>query len=98
MVVALAIMVHNSRIVVNLPSAYQQPFILDNALAQEYNAGCILGPFDNPPLPDFRCSGLGLVPKHEGGWRTIYHLSAPHGNSINDYINPDDYTILLLSG
>ena len=51
----------------NLPSAYQQPLILDNALAQECNAGCILGPFDNPPLPDFRCSGLGLVPKHDGG-------------------------------
>ena len=81
----------------NLPSAYQQPLILDNALAQECNAGCILGPFDNPPLPDFRCSGLGLVPKHDGGWRTIYHLSAPHGNSINDYINPDDYTLSYCS-
>ena len=51
--------------------------ILDNALAQECNAGRTLGPFDNPPLPDFHCSGLGLVPKHDGGWRTIYHLSAP---------------------
>ena len=81
----------------NLPSAYQQPLILDNALLQECNAGCILGPFDTPPLPDFRCSGLGLVPKHDGGWRTIYHLSAPHGNSINDYINPEDYTLSYCS-
>ena len=78
----------------NLPSAYQQPLILDNALTQECNAGRIHGPFDNPPLPDFCCSGLGFVPKHDGGWRrTIYHLSAPHGNSINDYINPDDCTL-----
>ena len=81
----------------NLPSAYQQPLILDNALLQECNAGRILGPFDTPPLPDFRCSGLGLVPKHDGGWRTIYHLSAPHGNSINDYINPEDYTLSYCS-
>ena len=81
----------------NLPSAYQEPLILDNTLAQECNAGRILGPFDNPPLPDFCCSGLGLVPKHDGGWRTIYHLSAPHGNSINDYINPDDYTLSYCS-
>ena len=81
----------------NLPSAYQQPLILDNALAQECNAGRILGPFDNPPLPDFRCSGLRLVPKHDGGWRTIYHLSAPHGNSINDYIKPDDHTLSYCS-
>ena len=81
----------------NLPSAYQQPLILDNALLQECNAGRILGPFDTPPLPDFRCSGLRLVPKHDGGWRTIYHLSAPHGNSINDYINPEDYTLSYCS-
>ena len=36
------------------------------------------------------------MPKHDGGWRTIYHLSAPHGNSINDYINPD-YTLSYCS-
>ena len=82
----------------NLPSAYQQPLILDNALTQECNAGHILGSFDNPPLPDLCCSGLGFVPKHDGGWRrTIYHLSAPHGNSINDYNNPDDYTLSYCS-
>ena len=81
----------------NLPSVYQQPLILDNALAQECNPGRILGPFDNPPLPDLCCSGLGLVPKHNSGWCTIYHLSAPHGNSINNYINPDDYTLSYCS-
>ena len=81
----------------NLPSAYQQPSILDSALAQECKEGRILGPFDTPPLPSFRCSGLGLVPKHDGGWRTIYHLSAPHGDSINDYINPETYSLSYCS-
>ena len=42
----------------------------------------------------FHISGLGLVPKHDGGWRIIYHLSAPHGFSINDYI---DSSLYLLS-
>ena len=37
------------------------------------------------------------MPKHDSGWRTIYHLSAPHGNSINDYINLDDYTLSYCS-
>ena len=37
------------------------------------------------------------MPKHDGGWRTIYYLSDPHGNSINDYINPDDYTLSYCS-
>ena len=81
----------------NLPSAYQQPSILDSALAQDCKEGRILGPFNTPPLPNFRCSGRGLVPKHDGGWRIIYHLSAPHGNSINDYINSETYSLSYCS-
>ena len=51
----------------------------------------------NPPLPNFRTSGLGLVPKHDGGWRIIYHLSAPLNHSINDFINPVDYSLSYCS-
>jgi len=85
---------HTSR---NLPSAFQQPEILDTALAAECAAGRILGPYNNPPLPNLRCTGLGLIPKHDGGWRTIYHLSAPVNHSINDFINPDVYTLSYCS-
>jgi hypothetical protein len=38
----------------------------------------------------FFCSPLGLVGKSDGGWRRIYHLSHPHGNSVNDWI-PEPY-------
>ena len=38
-----------------------------------------------------------MVPKQDGGWRTIYHLSAPLGKSINDFINPDTYTLTYCS-
>jgi len=78
----------------NLPSASQQPDILDTNISL---AGHILGPFQSPPLPNFRCSGLGLVPKHDGGWRAIYHLSAPHDSSINDAISSQDYTLSYCS-
>lgn len=61
----------------NLASAFQQPSILDNALASECTAGRILGPFQSPPLPNLCCSGLWVIPKHDSGWHTIYHLSAP---------------------
>ena len=44
-------------------------------------------------MPNFRCSGMGVVPKHDGGWRIIYHLSAPPGRNINDFIDPDAYTL-----
>ena len=81
----------------NLSSAFQQPSVLDNTLASECSAGRILGPFQSPPLPNLRCSGLGMIPKHDGGWRTIYHLSAPHGSSINDYIDPEQYSLSYCS-
>ena len=32
------------------------------------------------------CSPLGLVPKHDGGWRRIHDLSFPYGQSVNDGI------------
>ena len=81
----------------NLPSAFQQPSVLDTSLASECSAGRILGPFQSPPLPNLRCSGLGVIPKHDGGWRTIYHLSAPHGTSINDFIDPEQYSLSYCS-
>ena len=72
----------------NLHSAYQHPTTLDAATAEECRLSRFLGPIDQPPLPTFRSSGLGLVPKHDGGWQTICHLSAPHSSSINDHIDP----------
>ena len=36
---------------------------------------------------------LGAIPKHDGGWRIIYHLSAPTGSSINDFIDVITYTL-----
>ena len=39
------------------------------------------------------CSPLGLVPKHDGGWRRIHDLSFPRGQSVNDGI-PHDWGAL----
>ena len=74
-------------------SAYQHPTTSDATLKKECHLGRILGPFPYPPLPNFQTSGLGLVPKYDGGWRIIYHLSAPPYISINDFIDPDDYSL-----
>ena len=81
----------------NLPSAFQQPNVINAALEKECAAGRILGPFPNPPLQNFRTSGLGLVPKHDGGWRVIYNLSAPAGSSVNDFIDPLAYSLSYCS-
>ena len=77
----------------NLVSAYQFPDVIDTTLEKECELGHILGPFESPPLPNFRTSGLGLVPKHDGGWSIIYHLSEPDDFSINRFINPDDCSL-----
>ena len=81
----------------NLPTAYQKPDVIDATLQRECKAGRILGPFTSPPLPNFRSSGLGLIPKHDEGWRMIYHLFAPHDYSINDYIDSSLYALLYCS-
>ena len=51
------------------------------------------GPYRDPPFHPFHCSGLGVVPKQDGSWRVITHLSAPEGLSINDYIDPKAVTL-----
>ena len=80
-----------SQISPNLSSARVHPVVIDQELAKECAAGRILGPFTTPPFPNLRCSGLGVVPKKNGKWRVIMHLSAPPGNSINDFIDPQQF-------
>ena len=77
----------------NLPSSFKQPEVIDAELAKERAAGRVLGPFATPPLPRLHCSGLGAVPKKDGRWRMILHLSAPAGKSVNDYIDRDQYSL-----
>ena len=48
-------------------------------------------------LPFFRTSGLGVIPKHDGGWHIIYHLSVPDGHSIKDFIDPFTYSLTYCS-
>jgi len=44
-----------------------------------------------PPI--FHTFGLGLVPKHNGGWPIIYHLSTLHDLSMNNFIDPAQYSL-----
>ena len=77
----------------HLPTALSHPHVIDKALREECVAGRMAGPYSHPPLPNLRCSSLGVVPKKDGGWRVIYHLSAPTGRSINDFINPARFSL-----
>ena len=71
----------------NLLSAEQHPDVVDGYLAKELLAHRVAGPFTHPPLPNFRVSPIGVVPKKTPGeFRCIQHLPYPNGASINDGI------------
>lgn len=57
-----------------LPSALLDPEIIDNKLAHDLKLGRVVE-VGNPTCP-FISSSLGLVRKHDGGFRKIHHLSS----------------------
>ena len=84
---------HNNIRSTNLPSAYEHPQVIDTYIDGECSAGRMAGPFQDPPFNPFHYSGLGAVPKQDGTWRVITHLSAPDGISVNDHIDPESVTL-----
>ena len=82
------------RVSPNLISAVQHPEVVTLNLNKEVNLGRVAGPYSFPPLPALQCHPVGVVPKkHSSDWRTIYHLSYPQGDSINDHIPKDPFSL-----
>ena len=77
----------------NNSSAYEHAGLIDEAILKELNRGHTVGPFVQPPLTDFHCSPLGAAPKKDGTVRVILDLSSPHGESVNDGIFKEDYSV-----
>ena len=83
-----------SRVSRNLILASQHPEVITASLNKEIQLGGVAGPFPSSPLLNFQCHPIGVVPKkHSTEWQTICHLSYPKGNSINDYIPKDPYSL-----
>jgi len=72
----------------NLKSVAQAPEIFKKKIEKEISLDRISGPFSERPLPNLRISPLGLVPKKDGDFRVIHHLSYPESGSVNDFIDP----------
>ena len=51
----------------------------------------------HPLPPPLHTSGIGVVPKKSGGHRLIMHLSAPAGNSVNDFIDSNAFSFSTIS-
>ena len=69
----------------NHHSALDAPEILSSDLQKQLHHDRLVKIDPDTDAP-FVCSPLGLVPKHDGGWRRIHDLSFPPGNSVNDGI------------
>ena len=83
-----------TRVSRNLISASKHPGVVSANLDKEVKLGRVAGPFPFSPLPNLQCHPVGVVPKkHSSEWRTIYHLSHPEGDSLNDYIPKDPYSL-----
>lgn len=63
----------------------------------EVNAGRMSGPYFTLPMPDLHVTPIGVVPKADGGWRMITHLSYPPSASINDHIDPQFTSVTYTS-
>lgn len=81
----------------NLISANQHPKILQEKIDNEVREGRMSGPFKNPPMQNLHISPIGIVPKADGGWRMIMHLSYPPQISINHNIDPIYTTVTYTS-
>ena len=68
----------------NLPSALIDPSVIYDKLAHDLSIGSVVEV--NNPAPPFISSPLGLVPKHDRGFRKVHHLSYPGGDFVNDYV------------
>ena len=65
-------------------------------MEKELKLGHMLGPFDEPPLPDMVFSPLHLVPKagSENKYRLIHNLAFPYNEeSVNHSIPPEESSV-----
>ena len=83
----------------NKASANQHSEVIDCYLANEVSLGRVAGPFSSPPFPNLHVSSFGVIPKkgQPGKWRFIVDLSSPSGLSVNDGIDPDEFTMQYIT-
>ena len=63
----------STRVSPNLISATQHPDVVSANLEQEVNLGRVAGPYAAPPLANFQCHPVGVIPKkHSSDWLSIY--------------------------
>ncbi len=82
----------------NSKAARLNPEAVSDKIRKEVEAGCIAGPFDEPPFENFRCSPLSVREKSTASqYRPLHNLAYPNNErSINHNI-PKKYSIVQYS-
>ena len=76
-----------------MKSAVENKFITRGKLQKEVKLEQMADPFPTKPISTLRTSPIGIVPKHDGGWRLIAHLSYPPGQGVNHIIDQEDCSV-----
>ena len=73
--------------------------VIEDSISKDLALGRKAGPFTDPPFENFVGSPMGVYEKKRspGKFRIIHDLSWPPGRSVNDGINPDDYSLQYIS-
>ena len=71
------------------------PSAVDQYLANEVFLGRVADPFSVPPYPNLHVSSFRVIPKRgqPGKWRLIVDLSSPGRASVNNGIDPHEFTL-----
>ena len=76
-----------------MKSALGNKFITKEKLQKEAKLERMAGPFPTKPISTLRTSPIGIVPKHDGGWRLIMHLSYSPRQGVNSFIDQEDCSV-----
>lgn len=81
----------------NNSSATSHACAVSEAIRTEVERGHAAGPFPDVPFRPFKCNPLGARLKPDGSVRLILDLSQPAGESVNDYIDRETYSLQYIS-
>ncbi len=82
----------------NWPSVQEFSDDVSKSIESNLSIGRVIGPWSAPPCPEFVSSPLGAFQRSRNGKvRTIHDLSYPPGLSVNDHIDPEQFSLSYIT-
>ncbi len=82
----------------NWPSVHEHFLEVSKSIESNLSLGRVVGFGPSPPCAEFISSPLGAFERSSSGKvRTIHDLSFPPGRSVNDHIDPDEFSLTYVT-